>query len=44
MVLKRLGVPANLINMIYETEVEGITIVCTSLTQYIYETEGMDGL
>ena len=44
MALTRLGVPANLINMIHEMEVDGITIVRTPLTQYIYDTEGMDGL
>ena len=44
MALNRLGVPANLINMIHEMEVDGITIVRTPLTQYIYDTEGMDGL
>ena len=30
--------------MIHEMEVDGITIVRTPLTQYIYDTEGMDGL
>ena len=44
MALNRLGVPANLINMVHEMEVEGITIVQTPLTQYIYDTEGMEGL
>ena len=44
MALNRLGVPANLINMIHAMEVEGITIVRTPLTQYIYDTEGMEGL
>ena len=38
------GVPVNMINMVHEMEVEGITIVRTPLTQYIYDTEGMDGL
>ena len=38
MALNRLGVPANLINMIHAMEVEGITIVQTPLTQYIYLT------
>ena len=36
MALNRLGVPANMINMIHVMEVEGITIVRTPLTQYIY--------
>ena len=36
MALNRLGVPANMINMVHEVEVEGITIVRTPLTQYIY--------
>ena len=44
MALNRLGVPANMINMIHSMEVEGITIVRTPLTQYIYDTEGMEGL
>ena len=35
MELNRLGVPANMINMVHEMEVEGITIVRTPLTQYI---------
>ena len=30
--------------MIHEMEVEGITVVRTPLTQYIYDTEGMEGL
>jgi hypothetical protein len=41
--LNRLGVPANLINMVHELEVKGITAVQTPLTQYIYDTEVMDG-
>jgi hypothetical protein len=44
MALNRLGVPANLINIIHEMKVGGITIVRTPLTQYIYDTEGMEGL
>ena len=41
---KPAGVPANMINMVHDMEVEGITIVRTPLTQYIYDTEGMEGL
>ena len=44
MALNRPGEPANMINMVHAMEVEGITIVRTPLTQYIYDTEGMDGL
>jgi hypothetical protein len=44
MALNRLGVPPNVIRMIHEMEVEGITVVRTPLTQYIYDTEGMEGL
>ena len=44
MALNRLGVPANMINMVHSIEVESITIVRTPLTQYIYDTEGMEGL
>ena len=44
MALNRLGVPANMSNMVHSMEVEGITIVRTPLTQYIYDTEGMEGL
>ena len=44
MALNRLGVPANMINMIHVMEVESITIVRIPLTQYIYDTEGMEGL
>ena len=44
MALTRLGVPANMINMVHSMEVEGITIVRTPLTQYIYDTEGRAGL
>ena len=44
MALNRLGVPANMINMVHVMEVEGITFVRTPLTQYIYDTEGMEGL
>ena len=41
MALNRLGVPRNIINMVHEMKVEGITIVRTPLTQYIYDQEGM---
>ena len=44
MALNRLEVPANMINMVHAIEVKGITIVQTPLTQYIYDTNGMDGL
>jgi hypothetical protein len=44
MALNRLGVPRNIINMVHGMEVEGITIVRTPLTQYIYDQEGMEGL
>jgi hypothetical protein len=44
MALNRLGVPRNIINMVHEMEVEGITIVRTPLTQYTYDQEGMEGL
>ena len=37
-------VPAIMINMVHDMEVEGINIVRTPLTQYIYDTEGMEGL
>ena len=33
-----------MINMVHSMEVEGITIVRTPHTQYIYDTEGMEGL
>ena len=44
MALNQLGVPWNVLNMVHEMEVEGITIVRTPLTQYIYDQEGMEGL
>ena len=44
MALNRLGVPRNVINMVHEIEVQGVTIVRTPLTQYIYDQEGMEGL
>ena len=44
MALNRLGVPPNVIRMIHEMEVDGITVVRTPLTHYIYDTEGMEGL
>jgi hypothetical protein len=44
MALNRLGDPQNIINMVHEMEVEGITIVRTPLTQYINDQEGMEGL
>jgi hypothetical protein len=44
MVLNRLRVPQNIINMVHQMEVEGITIVRIPLTQYIYDQEGMEGL
>ena len=44
MALNRLGVPRNVINMVHEMEVEGITIVRTPLMHYIYDQEGMEGL
>jgi hypothetical protein len=43
MALSRLGVPANMINMVHDYEVKGITIVRTPLTHKIYNTEGMVG-
>ena len=42
MALNRLGVPRNVINMVHEMEVQGVTIVRTPLTQYIYDQEGME--
>ena len=44
MALNRLGVPRNVIDMVHKMEVEGVTIVRTPLTQYIYDQEGMEGL
>jgi hypothetical protein len=44
MALHRLGVPIHVIRMIHEMEIEGVTIVRTPLTQYVYDTEGMEGL
>ena len=44
MAQNRLRVPRNVINKAHEMEVEGITIVQTPLTQYIYDQEGMEGL
>jgi hypothetical protein len=44
MALNRLGVPPNVIRMIHDLEVDGITVVCTLLTKYIYDTEGMEEL
>ena len=32
------------IRMIHEMEIEGVTVVRTPLTQYVYDTEGMKGL
>jgi hypothetical protein len=44
MALNRLGVPPNVIRMIHDLEVDGITVVRTPPTKYIYDMEGMEGL
>jgi hypothetical protein len=44
MALLRLGVPNHVIRMIYKMKIEGVTVVRTLLTQYVYDTEGMEGL
>jgi hypothetical protein len=44
MALNRLGAPLNLIRMIHEMKVDGITVVRTPLTRYINNMEDMEGL
>ena len=44
MIASALRVPKHVIRMIHEMEIEEVTVVRTPLTQYVYDTEGMEGL